>query len=321
MKHWFIGLQGGLIALFLWSPLLYAAQHSDLLDGHILEEITLTSEADDTFLVIRGILSPPLFSEIEAIAGDDSNHWVIAIPQGLTNNLRLSQTLAFPPASVLESIDIEEDIQATGGDIQFQANLHVTARQAVVLSLMEDQSNAQQVTFLVLRKGVGGEVKTAQRSEASQMPQMPLLSDRGKETKDTAGGSQAPLVVGEPDKVLLHPVSAMMVFQRPTVLHLSILNASPNQEAAQRLAILLDRHQRKFLEDRLDMKMDITNISSVQEQTALPKTKIYFRPNYLTAALALATAIPGEQVVEEMSFERRGRLGLDVEIYVGANFE
>lgn len=314
MKHWFIVIQGGFLALLLWVfPL--AAQQNELLDGHILEQIQLSSEADDTFLYIRGILSPALLPSVKLIQGDDPNHLTISIPSALTNNLILPQTINFKPSDVLETIEIEEDIlEGSRGDLQFQVNLHITSRQPIVLSPEQLQTNTQQLAFLVLEKGAAGEIETEAQAD-SGMPSLPLLSDRSGVT--TPSGMQ----MKESDKVLLHPVSAMMAFQRPSVLHLSILNASPRKEAARRLAVLLDRHQRKYLEDRLDMKMDITNISSVREQMALSKTKIYFRPNYLTAALALATVIPGEQVVEQMSLERRGRLGLDVEIYVGANFE
>ena len=48
---------------------------------------------------------------------------------------------------------------------------------------------------------------------------------------------------------------------------------------------------------------------------------MYFRPNFLKAALTLAEMIPGEQVVEPMPLSRLSRLGNDVEIYVGENFE
>ena len=69
------------------------------------------------------------------------------------------------------------------------------------------------------------------------------------------------------------------------------------------------------------MRLEVTNISSVSEGMVLPRTKIYFRPNFMKAALALSEVIPGEQLVEQMPSSHKGRMGTDVEVYVGENFE
>ncbi|MBF0286675.1 MAG: hypothetical protein HQM14_02560 [SAR324 cluster bacterium] len=311
MKHWLLYLQGGLLILLLWGTPVHA-QSNGMMDGHVLDQVELSREGKEAFLVIRGIISPALLSSIKVVQKEDSLHSTISIPNGFFNNVTLPPTVSFRSGDVLESIQFIEDILENGaGGFDFQAKLLVTSSQPVLLNFDESRTNSQQIVYRVIEKGSAGKVNTQREGM-----QAPLLS----ETKEQMS---MPKKVGmeDTDKILLHPVSAMLVFQRPSVLHLSILNASPRKDAAQRLAILMDRHQRRALENRLDMKLDITNISSVQEQMILHKTKIYFRPNYLTAALALAHLIPGEQVVEEMSLERRGRLGLDVEIYVGANFE
>ena len=69
------------------------------------------------------------------------------------------------------------------------------------------------------------------------------------------------------------------------------------------------------------MKLNIVNISSVNEQTILSKTKIYFHANILKAALILADVLPGEQVLEPVPDNRVSELANDVEIYVGKNVE
>ena len=313
MKHWLIGLQGGWMALFLWATPLSADQHT-LLDGHILEEINLSSEEDRTLLTLRGIFSLRLLPEMELIAEEDAQRWIIALPKALVNNLTLADGISFPPLSALNNIEVDEEIQAVGDGLQFQSNLYLTAPQPVSLLLLEDETNSEQLTFLVFPAGPATElvVEEVEAIEPPPFKQLPLLSERPNVRGSESSGF---------DPLLLHPVSAMLLFQRPLTFHLSILNASPNQEAAQQLAILLDRHFRRFLESQLDMRMNITNISSVQEQTTFSKTTIYFRPNFMKAALALAMVMPGEQVVERMSVEQRARLGLDIEIYAGANVE
>ena len=109
--------------------------------------------------------------------------------------------------------------------------------------------------------------------------------------------------------------------QQPLQLNVSVLNASTKDQNAQRLAILLDRQQRQKLEEQVGMRLEVTNISSVREGMVLPRTKIYFRPNFMKAALALSEVIPGEQLVEQMPSSHKGRMGTDVEVYVGENFE
>ena len=123
------------------------------------------------------------------------------------------------------------------------------------------------------------------------------------------------------ESVLLHPVFAMLAYRQPIRLNVSVLNASRHVGGAQRLAILLERQQRRRIEQRVGMRLEVVNISSVQEQMILPRTKIYYRPNMLKSAITLADIIPGEQTVEPMPLNRGTKPTTDVEIYVGQNFE
>lgn len=318
MKHWFIGCYGGLLAILFLSLPLYADQHINV-DGHVLTQIEIVSDGQNQHLVIYGSFSPDLLSSIQVIQGEDPTQSMIAIPYGLVNTMELPATVAFQANQMLDFIEVEEIVEESNdmaGDLQFQVNLYVVARQPTVFSFEPQRTNQNQVAFLLVPKGAAGEII---QEVAPIEPEIPDTFE--PEPIEPQMPMDVTMAMAEPENVLLHPVSAMMVFQRPSVMHLSILNASPRREDAQRLAILLDRHQRQRFETNQNMKLDITNISSVQEKVILNKTKIYFRPNFLSSALTLAELIPGEQIVEEMPMDRRGRLGLDVEIYVGANFE
>ena len=113
----------------------------------------------------------------------------------------------------------------------------------------------------------------------------------------------------------------MLAYRQPIRLNVSVLNASRHVGGAQRLAILLESQQRRRIEQRVGMRLEVINISSVQEQMILPRTKIYYRPNMLKSAVTLADIIPGEQIVEPMPLNRGTKPTTDVEIYVGQNFE
>ena len=144
----------------------------------------------------------------------------------------------------------------------------------------------------------------------------PVATGRG------SGGYKYSIFPGKSEEsILLHPVFAMLAYRQPIRLNVSVLNASRHVGGAQRLAILLERQQRRRIEQRVGMRLEVINISSVQEQMILPRTKIYYRPNMLKSAVTLADIIPGEQIVEPMPLNRGTKPTTDVEIYVGQNFE
>lgn len=314
MKHWLLIIHGGCLALLLWALPLYA-QNSQ--DGHLINQIGISTEGREQFLVLQGSFSLDLIPSIQIQPEDDPTFVTIVIPNGLVNTLELSNDISFLPEDLIKTIKIEETIDKNGSSMSFEVLLRIVARRPILLKPDASKTNERQLAYLIVEKGATSSIENelGNSNIASLTPGMKSDGSNGMDKSMMKAGML------ESDKLLLHPVSAAIIFQRPTKLYLSILNASPKKDAAHQLAILLDRQQRQFIENRLDMKMDVTNISSVREKISLEKTKIYFRPNFLSAALALATVIPGDQIVEQMPLERLGRIGVDVEIFVGVNFE
>lgn len=308
-----------------------AAQQNAMIDGHIIDDVYLESRGENAFLVLKGLFSVYLLHSIEIVTGKDALNSTITIPNCFLNDLILAPRLSFRSDQILKQIVNEEEIHKTyEDDISFNVNMNIESRFPIMISLDKNESNEKQLVFFIMKKEIQ-EQNTEPELVLEEPPpkvvekQMEDLnlekSEEEKEKKSInviASKNNVNNVI--PEKILIHPVSAMMVFQKPLNLHISILNASPRKDTAERLAILLDRHQRRILEDKIGMKLDITNISSVMETMIFEKTKIYFKPNFLPSALALAQLIPGEQIIEEMAISRQGRLGVDVEIYAGKNF-
>lgn len=286
------------LGCLFFSPITQAQEMNG--DGHLLKQLDLVTESNLDFIRIRGSYLPRLFSKIEVSSNKEMTLVQVVIPQGLSNPQTLPSPIRFPSRTLIDHVEIEESIQSKQKPISFSFTLRVIARQPILLALDLTRSNEQQLMFSVVEKNRTGEV------------QEPLPPPKKNIDPSHAQIDQT---------LLLHPVSALLVYQRPTVLQLSVLNASPNPQNAEKLAVLLDQSQRYYLENRIGMKLEITNISSVRESVTLPQTKIYFRPNYLAAALALAQSIPGDQMIEPMPLEHRGKIGIDIEIYVGSNFE
>jgi hypothetical protein len=225
----------------------------------------------------------------------------VVIPNAFINNLLMPDREfdQFPVGNMIRQIELEEDIrQEAGNQVSFLVNLKLSLAQEMEISLEIEKSTPRQLTF-------------------SLIPSGRLITPEPEKNKVTDVLNQTP----PEESVLLHPVFAMLAYRQPIRLNVSVLNASRHVGGAQRLAILLERQQRRRIEQRVGMRLEVINISSVQEQMILPRTKIYYRPNMLKSAVTLADIIPGEQTVEPMPLNRGTKPTTDVEIYVGQNFE
>ena len=66
------------------------------------------------------------------------------------------------------------------------------------------------------------------------------------------------------------------------------------------------------------MKIELANVSRIRAKPAMGNV-VFYRPQFLRAALLIAKAIPGEQSVRPMTPDRLQKSGIDVEIVLGAN--
>jgi hypothetical protein len=101
----------------------------------------------------------------------------------------------------------------------------------------------------------------------------------------------------------------------PTRVRVAILNATGKAGGANKVALLLGEIMRQSLEDQIGLQIEVVNLSTADP--VLPRQSVvYYRPAFLRAALALAKAIPGEQLVQPMRPAGMKRVGVDVEIRV-----
>ena len=269
--------------------------------GHMLDNIELIPGEKTSYLTLKGYFEPELFQEISIRPGESAQETLVVIPNAFINNLLMPDREfdQFPVGNMIRQIELEEDIrQEAGNQVSFLVNLKLSLAQEMEISLEIEKSTPRQLTF-------------------SLIPSGRLITPEPEKTEVTDVLNQTP----PEESVLLHPVFAMLAYRQPIRLNVSVLNASRHVGGAQRLAILLERQQRRRIEQRVGMRLEVINISSVQEQMILPRTKIYYRPNMLKSAVTLADIIPGEQIVEPMPLNRGTKPTTDVEIYVGQNFE
>ncbi len=275
--------------------------------GHMLDRFELIPDEKTPFLTFKGFFDPGQFPHIQIYPRNSKTETSVLLPNTLINSILLPEreVTSFSEEGILEKMLLEEKItKKENGKIEFQVTLTISSTEEHILVLDTEKSDSRHLTF-ALQKFVKKETTNAQKQQKVKS----IIIDL------------APPVISPREEMLLHPVTALMLYRRVDQLNITFLNASPHSDSAQRLAVLLDRQQKRTIEKQIGMKLKIVNISSVREQTILPKTKIYFHANLMREALILAQILPGEQVIEPMPESRISKLATDVEIYVGKNFE
>lgn len=304
MKQFSYILVLSLLFLFFSATLSLSAN-----SGHMLDRFELLADKNSPYLTFKGFFDPGQFPHIKITPGNSKTETTVILPNTFINNILLPEReiTSFAVDGILEKMSLAEKITKTeNGEIDFLVTLTVSSIENHILVLDTNRSDSRQLTF------------------ALQKPQKKVVStvsSDGLRITQTVKAELGPSKINPREQLLLHPVTALMSFRHFDQLNVAVLNASPNQGAAQSFAVMLDRKQKRTIEKRMGMKLNIVNISSVREQTILPKTKIYFHANLLKAALILAEVLPGEQVLEPVPESRTSKLSTDVEIYVGKNFE
>ena len=304
MKQFSYILVLSLLFLFFSATLSLSAN-----SGHMLDRFELLADKNSPYLTFKGFFDPGQFPHIKITPGNSKTETTVILPNTFINNILLPEReiTAFTIDGILEKMSLAEKITKTeNGEIDFLVTFTVSSIENHILVLDTNRSDSRQLTFAL---------------QKPQKKAVSTVSSDGLRITQTVKAELGPSKINPREQLLLHPVTALMSFRHFDQLNVAVLNASPNQGAAQSFAVMLDRKQKRTIEKRMGMKLNIVNISSVREQTILPKTKIYFHANLLKAALILAEVLPGEQVLEPVPDSRTSKLSTDVEIYVGKNFE
>ena len=304
MKQFSYILALSLLFLFFSATLSLSAN-----SGHMVDRFELLADKNSPYLTFKGFFDPGQFPHIKITRGNSETETTVILPNTFINNILLPEReiTSFAEAGILEKMSLAEKITKTeNGEINFLVTFTVTSKEKHILVLDTKRSDSRQLTFALQKK---------------QKKVLSLVDSEGVQITQTVKAELGPAKITPREQILLHPVTALMSYRHLDQLNVVVLNASPNIGAAQSFAVMLDRKQKRTIEKRMGMKLNIVNISSVREQTILPKTKIYFHANLLKAALILAEVLPGEQVLEPVPDSRKSKLATDVEIYVGKNFE
>ena len=264
--------------------------------GNMLEHFELIPDKQTPYLSFEGFFEPSLFSQIQIIPGDKNTETSVILPNTFINNNFFAEheITSFSEDGILEKLSIEEKIKRTKtGEIDPKVILNISTMVNYKIEFDAEKSNSRRITFSMqkLKKML---ISTIEKEEMS--PQEQTVP---KAEADAIFWSVfTPRMVNKREKILLHPVTALMSYRQFDQLNVAILNASLKPNGAHRMAEMLTKRHKLAIEKKIGAKFNIVNISSVREQEILPKTKIYFHANLLKQAIKLAQVLPGEQLLE-----------------------
>ena len=287
--------------------------------GNMLERFELIPDKQTPLLSFEGYFDPSLFSQIQIVPGNKKTETSVILPKTFINNIFFTEPeiTSFAEEGILETLSIEEKIKLTNsGEIDSSVILNIATIVNYKIEFDADKSDSNQIIFSMqkLKKML---ISTIEKEE--------MIAKEETVSQDEADvifwSVFTPRMVNKREKILLHPVTALMSYRNFDQLNVAILNASLKPNGAHRMAEMLTKRHKLAIEKKMGAKLNIVNISSVREQEILPKTKIYFHANLLKQAIKLAQVLPGEQLLEPIPTARASKLATDVEIFVGKNFE
>ena len=287
--------------------------------GNMLEHFELIPDKQTPYLSFEGFFEPSLFSQIQIIPGNKNTETSVILPKTYINNIFFAdpEITSFAEEGILEKLSFEEKIKRTKtGEIDPRVILNISTMVNYKIEFDAENSDSRRITFSMqkLKKML---ISTIEKEEMVALEQTVPQAEA-----DVIFWSVfTPRMVNKREKILLHPVTAMMSYRQFDQLNVAILNASLKPSGAHRMAEMLTKRHKLAIEKKIGAKLNIVNISSVREQEILSKTKIYFHANLLKQAIKLAQVLPGEQLLEPFPTARASKLSTDMEIFVGKNFE
>lgn len=273
-----------MLALLLTSTIYMATVYAQATSGNIIKKISLQSEQNRSYLVVRGLLDPVSLSKM-GLKKSDKKVTVI-LPNTIVDSDSIpNPLLAFDAEEPVESIKIVEKRQETDAGVTYALELEIQGRTALTPYKIEP------VTTSTLRF---------------------LLKQEPKKKESKKGSLRSSAERMGVSKVVRQ-------YRKPSMLQISILNASGYSRRAYKLSVFLGKIKKKQIEEELGIKLDIVNIANAKSDR-YPQSTIYFKDNFLKSALYLAELIPGEQKIVPLKNQKE-KIGIDMEIYLGKDYK
>jgi len=291
------------------------AQGNAASQGNIIQHVSISSQRGASILMIRGTLDPAQLGNV-TIVKKGATSFTVSIPNALIDPEKItSETQKFSLRDPINSVRFVENIKELGDDVVFTVDLEVEARNEVKVEIMKPVTSSGirilMEDIMAVKKKVEAEQAEVEEKKKSEEQVRQLALKKKEESQQEVRRTTA-----EAQKTV---EEILKQYHRPSIMQLSIINASGWQKRAYKLSVYLGQEKKKEIEESLGIKLDIVNISNAKSDLHDQST-IYFRNNFLKPALLLAKLIPGEQKLVPIS-DKRERLGVDIEIYLGMDYK
>jgi hypothetical protein len=282
--------------------------------GNIIKRVTTSTQKGASFLMIRGTLSPGQLGDIE-IRKKGETSFVVSIPNALIDPEKIQKlSQKFGLRDPIKQINFIEDIREIGDEVVFIVELEVEARKPYQLEIIKPITSSS----IRIRMEEAGMVQKQAKIKKEEMDQKEKRAEKARMLAVKKKEESTVKVRRTTAKAQKTVEEILQQYHRPSIMQLSIINASGWQKRAYKLSVFLGKEKKKEIEESLGIKLDIVNISNAKNDRHNQST-IYFRSNFLKPALFLAKLIPGEQKMVPIS-NKRERLGVDIEIYLGVDY-
>lgn len=282
------------------------AQASNLLSQNSISDVSISVSDDDPIINFKGMIKSLKSSDIGIAKDEGSRQFSITFTNSLWETTELgSITREFELDDPINSIRITNDMQGAAFIVVFE----IDAKEDYDPMVMSPISS-NQVQILLKRKEKEIVVPKLPEPEAIEQEmeiavQKQVEIEQKKEEAQTKARESV-------EELLKH-------YRKPSMVQVSIFNASGYPKRAYNLSVYLGKLKKDFIEESLGMKMEIINISNARNMN-LKQSTIYFRNNYLKSALFLANVIKGDQKVVPIK-DQEEKQGVDIEIYLGRDYK
>ncbi len=287
----------------------------------IIKSISLQPNNNEYFLVIEGLIFPDTLSGMK-MKTKGKKH-VLTIPnaardiESIPSNFR-----AFEAGEPLENFTIAEQPLTEGDDYSVQVKLFIQGRNNI--SWSDPVKTDSMITYKLISDQQTQPEQPAQPAQSVQQTQ-PAQAAQPVQQTQSATNTQVQIqqsigtVTPSSTSTRMETQEIIRRFKKPSVMQVSILNASGFAKRAYKLSVYLGKIKKKIIEESLGLKLDIVNIANSRSDK-YPQSTIYFRENFLKSALFLAELIPSKQKVVPLK-KKKKKIGVDIEIFLGKDYK
>ena len=303
-----------LLAALLLAPNVFA--QTSVTQGNIVRSITILPTDDGNHILqIKGMFNPRELGKIRIRQKANSKKFTLNLPQSLVDPEGLpGKMISFDEDLPLENLTLSEGFSGDGG---FQLTLEVLSRSVLQTSILEP------ITKRLLQVKLVDKNKIEAESDQGENMFSPRALKSGSGRTGVMTAKRKMELEAQKQQALKEAAKSaneiLKQYQKPIVMHVSIINGTGVMRKGVQLNVFLEKMQKGSLEARLGLKMDVVNTANAKKPD-VKATTIYYKENYLKAALLLSNKIEGAQRVLPM-LDQYERIGVDVEIYLGTDYK